>query len=343
MDASVDLAVDTYIAVNAMAIYYLSVKTFGRSASGGRATSAAAYRAGERIRDERTGELFDHSRRTDVMHKEIVLPSRFAGTDMSWVLDRSALWNAAEVAESRKNARVAREYLVALPYELTHAQRVGLALRFSQELADRHGFAVDLAIHAPRPDRDPRNFHAHLLTTTREVSPTGLGAKTDLDVSSAARKERGLGSNLEELYAVRERWARLTNAALRQANLEVRVDHRSLAAQGIDREPRPRMPVGAWYAEQQGQRSEIAETIRAAYRARIQARVERATARASTPGSAGKLEDLRRLAQQSWLQLRNTYLAAPVDARPDPTRGKAHDSHEGCDQIRTGRDDDLAM
>jgi len=102
----------------AMAVYFLNMKTFGRS-SGSNAASAIAYRAGERIRDERTGKTYDHSDRRDVLHKEIVLPSKFADDDMAWARDRSSLWNAAEGAEKRKNSRVAREYLVALPVELS--------------------------------------------------------------------------------------------------------------------------------------------------------------------------------------------------------------------------------
>ena len=234
-----------------MAIYYLNVKTIGRGA-GGKATSAAAYRAGERLRDERTGQIFDHARRTDVMHKEIVLPSKLAGLDMSWMRDRSALWNAAERAERRSNARVAREYLVAVPHELTPVQRLGLVRRFSQELAEQHGIAVDFAIHAPRPHNDPRSYHAHLLTTTREVLPAGLGRKTALDLSNSERRARGLGSWLNEILSVRERWATLTNEALLQANVQTRIDHRSLAAQGINREPLPRIPIGAWHAEAAG-------------------------------------------------------------------------------------------
>jgi ATP-dependent exoDNAse (exonuclease V) alpha subunit len=322
-----------------VAIYHLNVKKFGRS-TGGRATAAAAYRSGERIRDERTGQVFDHSQRTDVMHKEIVLPSNLSAADGSWAQDRAALWNAAELIESRKNAAVAREYVVALPHELTHGQRLGLVQRFSQDLADRHGFAVDFAIHAPRPYNDPRNFHAHLLTTTREVLPTGLGAKTNLDIGSK-RQERGLCSTLKELYAVRERWATFTNEALQQANLEVRVDHRSFKAQGIDREPRPRIPVGAWHAEMQGQKSKIAERIRAAYRVRVQARLGRAMARASSLGSAGKLDDIRRLARQSWLQLRDTPRAGPAAA--EPARSKARDSQNAFDAGPKKPDDDLAL
>jgi len=128
-----------------MAVYFLNLKTFGRS-GGSSAPSAAAYRAGERIKDERTGRTYDHSSRQDVMHKEIVLPSRYGDADMGWASDRANLWNAAEEAESRKNARVAREYLVALPAELSPEQRLGLAREFSQELSDRYRFAVDLTI-----------------------------------------------------------------------------------------------------------------------------------------------------------------------------------------------------
>jgi len=275
------------------------------------------------------------------MHKEIVIPSKLAGTEITWVRNRSALWNAAESAESRKNAKVAREYLVALPHELTHGQRVKLVQNFAQDLADRHGFAVDIAIHAPRINNDPRNFHAHLLTTTREILATGLGAKTDLDIGSARREARGLGSTLKELYAVRERWATSTNEALREASIEARVDHRSLKAQGIDREPLPRIPVGAWHSEQDGQRSEIAERIRAAYRARIRARLERALAQASRLGSEGKLDDIRRLARQSWLQLRHSQRSRSTTL--ESACGQARDSQSTGDIGSKARDDGIAL
>src|SRR5258708_15398808 len=83
------------------------------------------------------------------------------------------------------NARVAREYLVALPVELSPPQRLGLVRGVSQELSDRYGFAVDFAIHAPRdfPGSDPRNFHAHLLAPTREVTMDRLGAQTTLGMT----------------------------------------------------------------------------------------------------------------------------------------------------------------
>ena len=256
-----------------MAVYFLNMKTFGRS-GGSSAASAAAYRAGERIRDERTGKTYDHSERQDVMHKEIVLPSRFADEDMAWARDRANLWNAAESAETRKNARVAREYLVALPVELSPEQRLGLVKGFSQELSDRYGFAVDVAIHAPRdfPGSDPRNFHAHLLTTTREVKAEGLGAKTTLDMSDGNRRKLGLEPAIHELLHVRARWAAVTNEALQEAQVAARIDHRTLEAQGIDREPRPQIPRAAFEMERHGYRSVVAERLREDYQARVQAR-----------------------------------------------------------------------
>jgi ATP-dependent exoDNAse (exonuclease V) alpha subunit len=213
-----------------MAIYYLNVKTFGRT-DGSSAAGAAAYRAGEQIRDERTGKIYDYSARKDVIHKEIVLPEKFSDDYMGWAKDRANLWNAAEAAETRKNARVAREYLVALPVELSPPQQLGLVRTFSQELSKRYGFAVDFAIHAPRdsPGSDSRNFHAHLLTTTREVSIEGLGAKTSLDMSDGNRLMLGLAPAMNELLYVREHWATAANGAMQEAGIAARIDHRQIS------------------------------------------------------------------------------------------------------------------
>src|SRR6201987_3036663 len=112
----------------------------------------------------------------------IFLPSQFEGAPIAWARNRERLWNAAEHAEKRRNSRVAREYQVTLRAELDGVRRVALARAFAREIAERYKVAVDLAVHEPRPDGDPRNVHAHLLTTTREVTPTGLGRKAGLDM-----------------------------------------------------------------------------------------------------------------------------------------------------------------
>jgi hypothetical protein len=256
-----------------MAIFHLDIKPVTRS-TGRRATSSAAYRAGESIRDERTGTVYDHRDRRDVLHKEIILPQKLdgPGASMEWARDRATLWNAAEKIEKQSNSRVAREYLAALPAELSPERRVRLARAFSREIADRYNVAVDLAIHEPRPGGDPRNFHAHLLATTRELTPEGLGAKTGIDMAGGVRSELGLPPSRQEFVTLRARWAELTNEALREANIEARVDHRSLRARGSDREPKPHIPIAAIAMERRGERSEVAEQIRERYRARVAAR-----------------------------------------------------------------------
>jgi ATP-dependent exoDNAse (exonuclease V) alpha subunit len=296
-----------------MAIYFLNIKTFGRS-GGSSAVSAAAYRSGERIRDERTGKTYDHSDRQDVMHKEIILPSKFSADDLSWAKDRANLWNTAEGAETRSNARVAREYLIALPVELPHEHRRDLVRGFSQELADRYQFAVDAAIHAPRDfsGSDPRNFHAHLLATTREVGIEGLGAKTTLEWNDASRREIGLEPAINELLHVRQRWATVTNEALREAAVSARIDHRTLHAQGIDREPKLHIPRAAFEMERHGYRSALAERLREEYQARVAAKTHNP-------------EEIRRQARENWLRMRQ--------ARDTPSR---------LETDRTA-DDDLAQ
>jgi MobA/MobL family len=127
-----------------LAVYHFQINSIGRSA-GRRATTAAAYRAGERIRDERSGRLYNYSRRRDVVHSEIFLPSHLAGAANAWAANREKLWNLAEHSEKRSNSRVAREYEVSLPHELTTGQQVALARVLSRELAERYKVAVDLS------------------------------------------------------------------------------------------------------------------------------------------------------------------------------------------------------
>jgi hypothetical protein len=203
------------------------------------------------------------------------------------------------------NARVAREYLVALPAEMSAEQQLKLARGFSHELADRYRFAVDLAIHEPRqfPGSDPRNFHAHLLATTREVGAQGLGAKTTLEWNDTRRRESGMGPAINELLHVRERWANVTNEALHSANLAARVDHRTLKDQGIDREPYPYIPRKVFEMERHGYRTVVGERLREDYQARVEARMARSRENQIRPKDA---EDVRREAVKNWLRFRES-------------------------------------
>ena len=339
-----------------MASFFLRIDSVARGA-GRRATAAAAYRAGERIRDERTGDLHNYSRRRDVLHAEIFLPAQAAGLPIAWARNRERLWNTAEHAEKRHNARVAREYQVTLPIELDPGQRLALARAFAQEIAERYKVAVDLAVHEPRPEGDPRNFHAHLLTTTREVTPTGLGAKAGLDMSPLERRRRELPDHRQEYVNVRERWAILTNEALRAAHVAARVDHRSLAAQGIDREPRPSIPLMHLKMEQRGLRSGLAERLRADYRERVQRRQERAVDERTAPATraaevAATLpttvvdpEEVRRRAREAWLLLRSRGSANEGTPAHEPGKGctRAAPEREPLESEPRAADDHLAL
>jgi hypothetical protein len=229
---------------------------------------------------------------------------------------------------------VAREYLVALPVELDIEGRVGLARSFAQELADRYRFAVDVAVHAPRdfPGSDPRNFHAHLLATTREVGRNGLEAKTRVELNDSSRRALGLGPSIEELLHVRERWAAVTNEALREAKIEARIDHRTLRAQGIDREPRMWIPKVAYEVERRGFYSPVAERVRADYQTREEARLERGRQpeadRAASGQPAGEptvppptLADMQRQARENWLRVRKEL----AEVRPEKASSQSRD------------------
>lgn len=209
-----------------MASYHLSVKTVKRSA-GRTATASAAYRAGERLHCDREGREHDYTRKQGIEDTFIVAPIDAP----DWAQDRSALWNAAEAGESRRNSVTAREWEVALPAELSAEARSQIARDFAQALVDRYGVAADVAVHAPHREGDQRNHHAHILTTTRVMGADGLGAKTRiLDAAKTG------GVEIEEMRGV---WAHLQNHALeregREQGLDAseieRVDHRSLEAQ----------------------------------------------------------------------------------------------------------------
>jgi hypothetical protein len=236
-------------------------------------TRAAAYRAGERVHDDRTSESYNYSDRKDIVHSEIILPDGVAQSpDIEWARNRAKLWNAAEKAGNRRTSRLGREVLVILPPEIDAASRTLLARKFAIELSEKYRNAVDFAVHEPRAGSDERHHHAHLLMTTREVTPKGLGTRTILDLSGTERHARGLGPSKDDLLWIRKRWADLTNQALAEAGLSQRVDHRSYRLQGLDRDPAVALPQKVFYAERQHGRTVAGDEIRARHRERVEAR-----------------------------------------------------------------------
>ncbi|CAH1661849.1 MULTISPECIES: Ti-type conjugative transfer relaxase TraA [Alphaproteobacteria] len=231
-----------------MAIYHFSMKPVSR-AGGRSAVASMAYRAGEKLTNERDGITHDYTAKQGVEHAEIVLPE---GVNADWARDRSDLWNAAEFAEKRKDARVAREFEIALPHELSAEQRLEAAREMAQELADRYGAAVDFAIHAPHEASDVRNHHAHLLMTTRQVTEGGLGDKTYLERENKWLLAHDLPTTDMQLRDLRQRWEGIANERLAMAGLDIRIDHRSHMERGLEIAPTEHMGVHATQMERRG-------------------------------------------------------------------------------------------
>ncbi len=199
-----------------MAIYHTRIKTFSRAKEHS-SIAAAAYRAGLLLIDER-GTRHDYRRRGGVVETCCVAPDEAP----DWAFVPSQLWVAAEAAERRKDATVAREFEIALPHELDDVQRSELVSALAHALVERYGFAVQASIHAPDTS-DGLNYHAHILATTRRIDSEGLNDKT--------RELDGGASGRIEVEWTREMVATTINAHLKAAQIDARVDHRSLEAQ----------------------------------------------------------------------------------------------------------------
>ena len=244
-------------------MYHLSIKPISRS-DGRTATAAAAYRSAELIIDERTGEVHDYTAKGDVVHSELVLP---AGAP-AWAGDRAALWNAAEAAEKRKDARVARDYEVAIPKELTREQGIELVRDFAQSLVDRYGVAIDFNIHRDDlrawdgSEKGWQGYHAHVLASTRKLGREGFGDKAAIELSDAKRKSLGMDNGAAEIEQIRRLWEVAANRHLERAGVAMRIDRRSLKDQGIDRDPTVHLGPGVVALERDGKPSRLGDLNR---------------------------------------------------------------------------------
>lgn len=233
-----------------MAIYHCSIKNISRG-SGKSAVASASYRAGEKLEDLETGLIHDYTRKKEIAYSEIFLcknaPKEYQ--------DRGTLWNAVEQIEKQSKARLAREWEVALPNELTLEQSKELVNGFAQSLVDE-GMCVDVNIHWKEG-----NHHAHIMGTVRAINEKGQWApktkkvycrdvygekiplidkKTGLQkVDKQNRKQWKCykddytdWNKREKVEEWRSRWAEHCNIALEKAQSVDRVDHRSYAAQG---------------------------------------------------------------------------------------------------------------
>jgi Ti-type conjugative transfer relaxase TraA len=229
----------------AMAIYHFSAKVISR-ANGSSALAAAAYRSASRLHDERLDRNHDFSNKAGVVHSEVMLPDGAP----EGLADREKLWNAVEAAELRKDAQLAREVEFAIPRELDQEQGIRLAREFVKaEFVDR-GTIADLNVHWDIGADGLARPHAHVMLTTRSVDEEGFGPKV---------RDWNATSLLEQW---RERWGEHVNTRLAELDIDARVDHRRLDAQGIDLDPQHKLGPAASRMAGQGLESErLAEHI----------------------------------------------------------------------------------
>ncbi len=222
-----------------MALYHLHVKVIGRK-SGSSTVASAAYRSASRLRDDRLDRSHDFSAKRGVVHSEVLLPE---GAPEQWS-DRERLWNDVEAFELRKDAQLAREVEFALPREMTQAQGIELARDFVQAQFVDRGMIADLNVHWDRAEDGTPKPHAHVMLTMRQVVVNG--------------DEHGFGPKVREWNCTemverwRERWAELANERLAELDIDARIDHRSLEAQGIALEPQSQIGATAQRIEGEG-------------------------------------------------------------------------------------------
>ncbi|KAJ8139437.1 hypothetical protein OY671_007352, partial [Metschnikowia pulcherrima] len=225
-----------------MAIYHFSAKVVSR-ANGSSAVASAAYRAAERSHDDRLGRDHDFSNKAGVVHSEIISPEGAPER----LNDRACSWNEVEAGEKRKDAQLAREVEFAIPREMNTAQGVSLARDFVEKQFVDRGMVADLNVHWDRgKDGEPKP-HAHVMSSMREVGPEGFGQKVREWNSNALSKEW------------REAWADHVNERLAESDIDARIDHRTLAAQGIELEPQHKIGPAASRMPEQGLEAERAE------------------------------------------------------------------------------------
>jgi len=231
-----------------MAIYHLHAKLVKRG-QGQSAVAAAAYRSGSLLVEETTGISHDYTRKRGVEHSEILAPDSAA----PWVFDRQALWNTVEQHERRKDAQVAREIEVGLPVELSKSEQLALLRNYVQCEFVEKGMVADIGIHRD----NPVNPHAHILLTTRDLTPEGFGPKNRS------------WNDKQHLLAWRSGWTDVTNQHLMQAGLAVRIDHRSYAEQklnlipgrkiGLDNEREKSQDLPGFLADRVAEQHQIAQ------------------------------------------------------------------------------------
>ena len=225
-----------------MAIYHLHCDIIGRG--GGRsAVAAAAYRSCSKIYDETTGEEFDFRRKEKALYTEMLFPDNHP----NFVYNRSEFWNEVQKKESRTNSRFCRSFDIALPSELDLSDNIEIIKRWIKNNYTSRGLVADLCIHSEHKDKKTgqgnKNIHAHILVSTRAVDSNGWTEK-DREVNST-----------NYLKIVRKSWADICNFKFAEMDIAERIDERTLAEQGIDREPQQHLGAVVTAMQRKGKKT----------------------------------------------------------------------------------------
>src|SRR5580700_9173185 len=220
--------------VGCMAIYRLEAKIISRG-NGHSAVAAAAYRTGTKIRDERAGRVHDYSSRTKGVVETVILRPE---NSPEWTAQTASLWNAVEQGEKRKDAQLSREFILAVPKELSSKEQFECAVGWAQAELVSKGMIAEVSLHNPKSGKNP---HVHILATMRTLDGDKFSAKKPREWNEKA-----------QLHDWRESWCKAENDALEKAGRPERVDHRSLKDRGIDRIPEPKIGKEAMGLKKRG-------------------------------------------------------------------------------------------
>ncbi|KVK59234.1 conjugal transfer protein TraA [Agrobacterium sp. TS43] len=233
----------------ALAIMFVRAQVISRGA-GRSIVSAAAYRHRARMMDEQAGTSFSYQGgASELVHEELALPDQIpawlntAVNGKTVAAASEALWNAVDAFETRADAQLARELIIALPEELTRAENIALVREFVTDSLTSKGMVADWVFH----DKDG-NPHIHLMTTLRPLTEEGFGPKKvavlgeDGEPLRVVTPDRPNGKivykiwagDKETMKAWKIAWAGTANRHLALAGHDIRFDGRSYAEQGLD-------------------------------------------------------------------------------------------------------------
>lgn len=269
-----------------MAIYHLNVKIISRS-KGQSSVASAAYRRAAIFRDERQGKNFDYSKKGNVLHSEMLIPN----DSPKWLVNLAQLqkdepqkaseqfWNYVESKENRIDSELSREIDFALPLELNKEQCIELSRDFIKTQFTSLGMVADFSIHWEKS-----NPHVHVMLSTREIKLEGFGNKI------RTWRDKSL------LFTWRRTWAEQVNQYLAQEGLNVKIDHRSYAEQGIDLIPTQHEGSGRhlWHKEIKTYKVEENKIIRLKNLEKINERPEILLNKIAAESSAFTIEDIEK-------------------------------------------------